>query len=160
MSAALLLRPDEMEAAKASLEKMLAKPPAFPVLRAITPAARALIEKQPPSPPPAPIPVARPAPLPLPPPRRGPVSFPPGERFVAAMEREIAEERQAAHQAAKLEPLTFTISDQQELRVLYELAGRFRSKPIPFIRRHLRGWGRTELDAKRTEQLGEPVPSN
>ena len=134
---------------KAALDRP-APAPVFPVVKAVTPVAKAA----------AAVVAPPPAPLPMPPSRNGPIVFPPGEKFVAVMEQELADERQAAREAAKLEPLTIVISDQQELRVLYELAARLKSKPVPMLRRHIRGWGRTELDAKRAEQTGEPIPSN
>lgn len=80
----------------------------------------------------------------------------PGERYAEALQREGIEAAKAEREAAKFEPITIVISDQQELRVIYELAGRWRSKPVPMIRRHLRGWGRTALDQRRAEQQFTP----
>ncbi|MEK7952808.1 hypothetical protein [Luteolibacter soli] len=73
--------------------------------------------------------------------------------FEQALDHEAAAERKAAREAAKLEPITIVIADQEELRRLHELAKRHRrDTPVAMIRRHLRGWSRTELDAIRIEQ--------
>lgn len=157
MSAVLALRPAELEAAKRELALLTA--PAAPVLPSPETVKAALQRLAPPPPRPAPPPTPPPLILPMPPPRHGAASFPPGERFVAALDAEANEERRLAREALKLEPITIVISDQQELRRIHELAQRSRSSPIPMLRRHLRGWSREQLDAKRTEQIGEPIPS-
>jgi hypothetical protein len=82
----------------------------------------------------------------------------PVDHFVAVMDREAQAERAAVREAAKLEPITIVISDQQELRRIHELAVRKRDKPVPMIRRHLRGWSREQLDTKRAEQFGQLMP--
>lgn len=148
MSVAFDLRPAELEAAKRELAVLQA--PATPALPSPE-TVRAALQRL--APPPQPQ-----APLPLKPPSPGPVSFPPGERFVTALEDEASEERRLAREALKLEPITIVISDQQELRRIHELAQRSRSAPVPMIRRYLRGWSRDQLDAKRVEQIGEPIP--
>ena len=75
------------------------------------------------------------------------------DRFEQALRQEGIDERRAEREANKLEPLVITIADQQELKMLYELAKRFkRDTPTAMIRRHLRGWCREQLDAIRIEQ--------
>ena len=73
-------------------------------------------------------------------------------RFDDALKQEGIEERRQAREAAKLEPITIVISDQEELRRIHELAKRRRDRPIPMIRCHLRGWSRDQLDRIRIEQ--------
>jgi len=74
-------------------------------------------------------------------------------RFDAALRQEAIDERRQQREAAKLEPITIVIADQQELARLHELAKRFRrDTPVAMIRRHLRGWSREQLDAIRIEQ--------
>lgn len=73
--------------------------------------------------------------------------------FEQGLADEAAAERRAAREAAKLEPITIVIADQEELRRLHELAKRHkRDTPVAMIRRHLRGWSREQLDAIRIEQ--------
>ena len=74
-------------------------------------------------------------------------------RFEQALRQEGIEERRQKREAEKLEPITITIADQQELKMLHELAKRFkRDTPTAMVRRHLRGWCREQLDAIRIEQ--------
>jgi len=75
----------------------------------------------------------------------------PGDRYAEALQREGIEAARAEREAAKLEPITIVISDQEELRRIHDLAGRYRAKPVSMIRRHLRGWSRDELTRRRRE---------
>jgi hypothetical protein len=76
----------------------------------------------------------------------------PIDRFADALHRDAIAERAAAREAAKLEPLTIVISDQQELKRIYALIpGNQGKDPIPMIRRHLRCWSRDELRKARAE---------
>lgn len=76
----------------------------------------------------------------------------PFEHFESTLAREVAEERRKAREAAKLEPITIVIEDQQELRRLHELGKRQRGTITAMIRSHLRGWSREELDRARIER--------
>jgi len=73
-------------------------------------------------------------------------------RFDDALRQEGIEERRQAREAAKLEPITIVIADQEELRRIHELAARQKGSVIAMVRRHLRGWSREQLDAIRREQ--------
>lgn len=73
-------------------------------------------------------------------------------RFDEALRQEAIEERHQQREAAKLEPITIVIADQEELRRIHELAARQRGSVVAMLRRHLRGWSREQLDAIRIEQ--------
>lgn len=72
-------------------------------------------------------------------------------RFEAALKEDMRREKQAEREAARLEPLTIVISDQQELQRIYALAGIQKANPVPFIRRHLRQFVRKELETHKLE---------
>ena len=72
-------------------------------------------------------------------------------RFEAALKEDHRREQAAAREAAKLEPLTIVITDQQELKRIYELAGIKKANPVPFVRRHLRQFVRKELQTHKLE---------
>jgi DNA polymerase III delta subunit len=67
------------------------------------------------------------------------------EHFVAVMDAEARE----AREAAKLEPITITIADQEELQRLLALAKGNPKQIRPMIRRHLRGWSRETLEREK-----------
>lgn len=75
------------------------------------------------------------------------------DRYCDALEAEAKAEKRAQREASKLEPLTFVIADQEELKRIYALAARqrWKEKPVSMIRRHLRGWSREELEKARAE---------
>jgi hypothetical protein len=62
----------------------------------------------------------------------------PVDRFAEALHRDAIAERAAEREASKLEPLAIVITDQAELKRIYELAKDSTSKPVAFLRRHIR----------------------
>jgi hypothetical protein len=77
----------------------------------------------------------------------------PFERYAAALEAEGRAESKAAREAAKLEPLTIVISDQEELRRIYAIVSAlpYKQQVVPYVRAHLRGWSRDRLNEIRAE---------
>jgi len=82
----------------------------------------------------------------------------PIERFAEALEREGRAEKAAAREAARLEPITIVISDQEELKRIHEILAllRYKERAVPMIRGHLRGWSRELLSRMRAERGSSP----
>ena len=77
----------------------------------------------------------------------------PIDRFAEALEAEGRAEAKAAREAAKLEPLTIVISDQEELKRIYAIVSAlpYKQQVIPYVRAHLRGWSRDQLNEIRAD---------
>ena len=80
----------------------------------------------------------------------------PIDRYADALEAEGKKEAAARREASKLEPITIVISDQLEIRRLHELVASkpYKQQIVPFIRGHLREWGRQEMERARLERAG------
>lgn len=62
----------------------------------------------------------------------------------------------AASEAAKLEPITIVVADQEELKRIYAIVAAlpFKQQVVPYVRACLRGWSRDRLQQVRLEKAG------